>query len=89
MKNVPIKFSKYQIATAIAVLFHAIGVVGIVFFKSDFILQSTPVNLLLMFALLIWTQNNKNYFFLALRAISSCNWFCCRNDWRKYQIAFW
>ena len=50
-------------ATAIAVLFHTIGFVGIVFFKSNFILQSTPVNLLLMFGLLIWTQQNKNYFF--------------------------
>ncbi|MGF2413423.1 carotenoid biosynthesis protein [Ferruginibacter sp.] len=59
----PIKFSKYQIATAIAILFHAIGFIGIVFFKSNFILQSTAVNLLLMFGLLIWTQHNKNYFF--------------------------
>lgn len=59
----PIKFSKYQIATAIAILFHAIGFIGIVFFKSNLILQSTAVNLLLMFGLLIWTQHNKNYFF--------------------------
>ncbi|GAB2829337.1 carotenoid biosynthesis protein [Ferruginibacter profundus] len=56
----PIKFSKYQIATAIAVLFHAIGFAGIVFFKDSFILQATPVNLLLMFGLLIWTQAEKN-----------------------------
>ena len=59
----PIKFSKYQVATAIAVLFHTIGLVGIIFFKTGFILQSTPVNLLLMFVLLIWTQAEKNYFF--------------------------
>lgn len=59
----PIKFSKYQIATAIAILFHAIGFVGIVFFNNSFILQSTPVNLLLMFGLVIWTQQNKNYSF--------------------------
>jgi putative membrane protein len=70
MKNVPIKFSKYQIATAIAVLFHTIGFVGIVVFKSSFILQSTPVNLLLMFALLIWTQNEKNYFFWLFATIA-------------------
>ncbi|MGG9960097.1 carotenoid biosynthesis protein [Ferruginibacter sp. SUN106] len=56
----PIKFSKYQIATAIAVLFHAIGFAGIVFFKDSFILQSTPINLLLMFGLLAWTQAEKN-----------------------------
>jgi len=62
---VPIKFSRYQIATAIAVLFHTIGFVGIVFFKDSFILQATPVNLLLMFGLLIWTQSEKKYFLLA------------------------
>lgn len=57
----PIKFTKYQVATAVAILFHVIGFTGIVFFKSNFILQSTPVNLLLMFGLLIWTQKEKNY----------------------------
>jgi bisanhydrobacterioruberin hydratase len=57
------KFSKYQAATAIAVLFHTIGFAGIVIFKSDFIIQSTPFNLLLMFGLLIWTQREKNLFF--------------------------
>lgn len=59
------RFSKFQVATAIAVLFHSIGIVGLLFFDKSFFLQSTPVNLLLMFALLIWTQREKNtYFFL-------------------------
>jgi bisanhydrobacterioruberin hydratase len=57
------RFSKSQIATAIAILFHTIGLVGMLFFKNSFILQSTPVNLLLMFGLLVWTQTEKNYFF--------------------------
>jgi bisanhydrobacterioruberin hydratase len=57
------RFSKNQIATAIAILFHTIGLTGMVFFKSSFILHATPVNLLLMFGLLIWTQTEKNYFF--------------------------
>lgn len=59
----PIKLSKCQVATAIAVLFHAIGFTGVVFFKNSFISQATPVNLLLMFLLLVWTQQEKNYFF--------------------------
>ena len=59
----PIKLSKYQVATAIAVLFHVIGFIGVIFFKNSFIIQATPVNLLLMFLLLIWTQQEKNYFF--------------------------
>jgi bisanhydrobacterioruberin hydratase len=57
------KFSKQQIATAIAILFHTIGLIGILFFKSDVIISSTPINLLLMFALLVWTQEGKNVFF--------------------------
>ncbi len=63
MNFVPIKLSKQQLATAIAILFHTIGLAGILFFKNDFIIRSTPLNLLLMFALLIWTQTEKNVFF--------------------------
>jgi bisanhydrobacterioruberin hydratase len=53
-------FSKYQVATFIAVLFHVIGFTGIYLFKSTFIIHATPINLLLMFILLLWTQNNRN-----------------------------
>ncbi len=64
MKN---RFTKIEIATAIAVLFHIIGLVGLLFFDKTFFLQSTSINLLLMFALLLWTQHEKNiYFFLFL-----------------------
>ncbi len=61
-----IGFSKNQIATAIAILFHTIGFVGIVFFKSNFIIQATPFNLILMLALLIWTQQKNNFFWMFL-----------------------
>lgn len=57
------KYSKYQIATAIAILFHTVGLVGILAFKSELIIRSTPLNLLLSFSLLIWTQQDKNIFF--------------------------
>ena len=43
-----------------AVLFHVIGLIGILFFDRDFFIRSTPVNLLLMFALVIWTQETKS-----------------------------
>ena len=56
-------FTKYQIATAIAILFHAIGLTGILFFDRNFFINSTPVNLLLMFVLLVWTQAEKNKWF--------------------------
>ncbi len=62
-KKTGMGFSKNQVATAIALLFHTIGLAGMLFFKNSFILQATPVNLVLMFALLIWTQSEKNYFF--------------------------
>jgi putative membrane protein len=57
--------SKYQAATFIAILFHTIGLVGILVFNSTFIIQSTPFNLLLSAVLLAWTQQEKNnYFYL-------------------------
>ncbi|MDB5280506.1 MAG: carotenoid biosynthesis protein [Ferruginibacter sp.] len=57
--------SKYQAATFIAILFHTIGLVGILVFNSTFIIQSTPFNLLLSATLLVWTQQEKNkYFYL-------------------------
>ena len=63
------RFSKFQVATAIAILFHTIGIVGLLYFDKAFFLKSTPDNLLLMFVLLVWTQNEKNkYFFLFLTA---------------------
>lgn len=63
----PLRFNKYQIATLIAVVFHAIGLIGILYGKTDFFIKATPVNLILMFTLLIWTQTERNlYFFLFL-----------------------
>ncbi|HOZ78745.1 MAG TPA: carotenoid biosynthesis protein [Ferruginibacter sp.] len=56
-------FSKQQTATAIAILFHAVGLAGILVFKSDWVIQSTSFNLLLSMALLFWTQEDKNIFF--------------------------
>ena len=60
------KFSKYQIATAIAILFHCIGFAGILFFKSEDIIKATPLNLLLMCGLIIYTQKAKNISFFIL-----------------------
>jgi bisanhydrobacterioruberin hydratase len=63
------RFTKFEIATAIAVLFHSIGLIGLLFFDKTFFLAATPFNLLLSFTLLIWTQTDKNiHFFLFLAA---------------------
>jgi bisanhydrobacterioruberin hydratase len=63
------RFTKFEIATAIAILFHSIGLIGLLFFDKTFFLAATPFNLLLSFALLIWTQTGKHsHFFLFLAA---------------------
>lgn len=53
-------FSRQQVATAIAILFHSIGLIGILFFNSSLIIAATPLNLLLSFGLIIYTQENKH-----------------------------
>jgi len=58
------RFTKHDIATAIAVFFHAIGLIGLLYFDKGFFIRATPFNLLLSFVLLIWTQNEKNTRFL-------------------------
>ena len=65
MKN----YSKYQIATAIAILFHTIGLFGMLFFRSTDFVLTTPLNLLLMAGLLFYTHENKNVAFLSFFVI--------------------
>jgi bisanhydrobacterioruberin hydratase len=64
------QISKYQAATGLAILFHFFGLTGILFWDKNFFIQSTPVNLLLMFVLLVWTQEerNKQFFLFAATA---------------------
>lgn len=59
-----IPFSKITIATAIAILFHVVGLIGMLVFKSDLIISSTPIHLLLMAALIFYTHPKLNGYFL-------------------------
>lgn len=63
------RFTKQDIATAIAVFFHAVGLTGLLYYDKAFFIAATPFNLLLSLALLLWTQKEKNaqfvLFFLA------------------------
>ena len=52
--------TKVQIATAIAILFHTIGFVGM-FFNREFFVLTTSLNLLLMFGLILYTQEKLNW----------------------------
>ncbi len=66
MENKVLGFSvtRIQIATFIAILFHVIGLIGILFFDKSFFAQTTSLNLLLMFLLILFTQNSINKSFL-------------------------
>jgi putative membrane protein len=63
------QFSKQQIATFIAVLFHCIGLAGILFYDAALFASLTPMNLLLSAALLIYTQQEKNSQFFLFAAV--------------------
>ncbi|MFN0083188.1 MAG: carotenoid biosynthesis protein [Ferruginibacter sp.] len=60
--------SRTQIATALAIFFHMIGLVGM-FFNKEFFLAATPFNLLLMFLLLLYTQRTINIPFVVLMVV--------------------
>lgn len=49
------RYTRYQIATAVAIIFHAVGIVGLVFFKSDLILSTSWFHLLLMAGLISYS----------------------------------
>ncbi len=57
--------TRYQVATVIAVLFHGIGLIGILFFNKAFFINASFINLLLMFGLLLYTQKQLSLGFLS------------------------
>ena len=62
-------YSKQQIATAIAVLFHCIGLAGMLWYDQQLFASLTPANLLLSAALLVYTQKQKNLAFWLFAAV--------------------
>jgi bisanhydrobacterioruberin hydratase len=58
-----IKQHKVSVAVAIAILFHCVGLFGILFFDQQLFASLTPMNLLLCYALLVWTQQERNVYF--------------------------
>jgi putative membrane protein len=61
---------KVTVATGIAILVHAVGLAGMVWIDRNWFSSFTPVNLLLMSALLIWTQADKTSRFYRFIAIA-------------------
>lgn len=56
---------KLHISVFVAILFHVSGLVGILFTEhKEWFISNTPLNLLLMFLLLVWNQPKHNKFFI-------------------------
>lgn len=53
------------VASGIALLVHTVGLVGMIWIDRAWFASMTPVNLLLMSALLVWTQESKDRAFFA------------------------
>lgn len=65
--------SKNNIATAIAILFHATGLLGIIVGNTSFFAQLTTMNMLLMFVLILYTHGVDHwsfYFFILLCVVT-------------------
>jgi putative membrane protein len=64
---------KVAVATGIAILVHAVGLLGMVGINRAWFVSLTPVNLLLMSVLLVWTQErrNGNFFWFLLIAFAT------------------
>ncbi len=56
--------SRNTVATTIAIIFHAVGLIGMLYFKSEWIVKSTPLHLLLMAGLLFYAQKKINASFI-------------------------
>jgi bisanhydrobacterioruberin hydratase len=65
------KYSKAQIATAIAIIFHAVGLVGMLT-NANLFASISWLNLLLMAGLIIYTQPQKNIPFFIFVALTFC-----------------
>jgi bisanhydrobacterioruberin hydratase len=61
--------NKVQWATGIALLIHALGLMGMLWAETNWFARMTPINLFIMFLLVVWTQSEKKkkfYIFLIL-----------------------
>lgn len=66
-----IRLNKVQIATAITSAFHISGFIAIAFFHATFFVQLTPLNLLIGFGLILWTQEKINWAFITFLLFAS------------------
>lgn len=58
--NLSARWNKVQVATAVAVFFHLVGLGGILFGNREFFASVSSLNLLLMLALMIYSQEDRS-----------------------------
>jgi putative membrane protein len=63
-KNNIYGWSKNSIATLVAIIFHVVGLVGILYYDASSFASMSALNLLLMFGLLLYTQKGINTGFI-------------------------
>ncbi len=80
--------NKYNAALAIAVIFHTVGLVGILFFDQEMFAALTPFNLLLSFALIVWTQTERNLYFWFFVFLCYAAGFFAEYAGVNYQVLF-
>ncbi len=64
--------NKIRIATITALAFHVSGFIAIAFFHSQIFMQLIPVNLLVCFGLILWTQQEITRSFLSFLVFAIC-----------------
>jgi bisanhydrobacterioruberin hydratase len=50
-------------AVVIAIIFHLVGLMGILFGNKEMFAALTPLNMLLSFSLVVWTQESRTFYF--------------------------
>ncbi|MBS4064668.1 MAG: carotenoid biosynthesis protein [Chitinophagaceae bacterium] len=80
--------NKQQAALFIAILFHAVGVTGILFFDKQLFAALTPFHLLLSFVLILWTHADRNIYFWLFAMLSFVIGFFAEYSGVNYQLLF-
>ncbi len=75
-------------AFTIAIIFHAVGLIGILWIDPNEFADMTPLNLLLSVALIFWTQEKINIPFIIFLAISFCAGLITEYLGVNYQLFF-
>jgi putative membrane protein len=79
---------KIKWAAIIAIIFHAVGLIGILWIDPKGFADMTPMNLLLSVALIFWTQEKINIPFIIFLAVSFCTGLLTEYLGVNYQILF-